>query len=115
MYKGAYCIESFQPQAIWWYKKYRSQVIRGQLACRLNDGKGKFSLRKWAATYLLVNFVTKPDFIAYDHRYAENISRRLCRNIHNSLSVAWTIRSQEELEKARGRFDLFIFEGFIPK
>ena len=64
---------------------------------------------------MLANFVTKPDFIAYDHKYAENISRRLCGNIYRALGVAWTIRSQEELEKARDRFDLFIFEGFIPK
>lgn len=114
-YNGAYCIESFQPQAVWWYKKHRPQVVRGQLSCKLNNGKDKYSLAKWAATYLLANFVTKPDFIAYDHKYAENISRRLCRNIYRALGVAWTIRSQEELEKARDRFDLFIFEGFIPK
>lgn len=114
-YKGPYCIESFHPQAVWWYKKYRPQVVRGQLSCRLNNGKEKFSLRKWAATHLLSNFITKPDFIAYDHKYAENVSRRLCKRLYKALSVAWTIRSQEELDQAIGKFDLFIFEGFLPR
>lgn len=114
-YKGAYCIESFQPQAVRWYKKHRPEVVRGQLSCQLNGGKERFSLAKWAATNLLANFISKPDFIAYDHKYAENVSRKICRNIYKALSVAWTIRSQEELEKANGEFDLFIFEGFIPK
>lgn len=113
-YKGVYCVESFQPQAVWWYKEQRPQVIRGQLSCRLNDGKKRFSIAKWAATYLLANFICKPDFIAYDHKYADNLSRKICRRVYKSLSVAWTIRSQEEMEKARDEFDLFIFEGFVP-
>ncbi len=114
-YKGSYCIESFHPQAVWWYKKHRPKVIRGQLSCKLNDGKKKFSLMYFFVTYLLTNFLCKPDFVAYDHEYADNISRRICRKLYKNLSVAWTIRSQNELDEAQNEFDLFIFEGFVPK
>lgn len=114
-YKGVYCIESFDPRVVWWYKMHRPHVVRGQLSCRLNDGKERFSLQKWAATYLLANFISKPDFIAYDHKYKENISRIICRRLYKALSVAWTIRSQKELDQAQEQFDLFIFEGFLPK
>ena len=57
----------------------------------------------------------KPDFIAYDHLHKSNISRTLCQHLYKALSVAWTIRSQEQLDASRKQFDLFIFEGFIPK
>ena len=115
IYQGVYCIESFHPQAVWWYKKHRPLVIRGQLSCKLNDGNERFSLSKWMATHLLANFLTRPDFIAYDHKYAANLSRRICRRLYKALSVAWTIRSQDELNQAQHHFDLFIFEGFMPR
>lgn len=28
--------------------------------------------------------------------------------------VAWTIRSQAALDKTRGKYDIAIFEGFVP-
>jgi hypothetical protein len=31
------------------------------------------------------------------------------------MSAAWTIRSQEELDARLDDFDVYIFEGFIPK
>ena len=63
---------------------------------------------------LLLNWMTKPDFIAYNHKYENMLSRRLCRNLYKNTAAAWTIKSQEELEKARSQFDLFIFDSFIP-
>lgn len=113
-YKGVYCIESFHPLAVRWYRKHRPQVIRGQLSSNFRKpGKGE-ALPLWLVHYLMFNFLGKPDFIAYDHHYKQNISRRLCRNLYRALAVAWTIRSQKELEENRDEFSLFIFEGFIP-
>jgi len=65
--------------------------------------------------HLLTNILTRPDFIAYDHHAKDNLSRRICRSLFGALSVAWTIKSQQELDACRGDFDLFIFEQFIPK
>ena len=65
-------------------------------------------------TLLLPDFLTRPDFIAYRHEDAENISRRICRRL-GALSVAWTIKSQEQYEKAKPKFDLFIFDSFTLK
>ena len=31
-----------------------------------------------------------------------------------ALPVAWTIRSQEEMDVAKSDFHVFIFEGFVP-
>ena len=112
-YRGTYCIESFHPFAVRWYKKHRPEVVRGQLSENYaREGRKSLVLR--AMTYLLTNFMTRPDFIAYCHKDANNFSRRVCKWL-GALSVTWTIKSQEEYEKAEPHFDLFIFDSFILK
>ena len=111
-YKGIYCIESFHPFAVKWYKDHRPEVIRGQLSGNLGTPDKPESLVYKMVHYLITNFLCRPDFIAYDHRNKQNLSRLICRKVFGTLSVAWTIRSQEELEKNKRDFDLFIFEGF---
>lgn len=114
-YQGPYCIESFHPMAVAWYRKHRPEVIRGQLSsCFSKEGEPE-PWEKRLVHYLLSNFVTQPDFIAYDHRFKNNLSRRICRHLYKSLSVAWTIKSQEELNACKDDFDLFIFERFEPE
>ena len=114
-YKGVYCIESFHPLAVKWYKEHRPEVIRGQLSSRLAPAGERESFLYMMSHYLLFNCVTKPDFIAYDHLHKSNLSRTLCQRLYHTLSVAWTIKSQEQLDASRKQFDLFIFEGFIPR
>ncbi len=112
-YKGVYCMESFHPFAVRWYRKNRPEIVRGQLSAdfRRDGMKGP---DKKLVTWLLSNFLCRPDFIAYRHEDAGNFSRRLCRRF-GALSVAWTIKSQEQYEKAKDQFDLFIFDSFLLK
>lgn len=112
-YIGVYCMESFHPFAVRWYRKNRPEIVRGQLSAdfRRDGMKGP---EKKLVTWLLSNFLSRPDFIAYRHEDADNFSRRLCRRL-GALSVAWTIKSQEQYEKAKSQFDLFIFDSFILK
>ena len=116
-YKGVYCIESFNPFGVRWYKKNRPEILRGQLSDDFHKDKPEEfkGLLYFLLTYLFFNFLTKPDFIAYNHKYSGNLSRRLCRNLFKCFSAAWTIKSEEELKKARGDFDIFIFDSFVPQ
>lgn len=114
-YQGVYCIESFDPRAVAWYRKHRPEVIRGQLSSNFRKSGHKEDMGMFCVHYLLANYYCKPDFIAYDHRYKKNLSRRLACNLYGALSVAWTIRSQKELDAAKNAFSLFIFENFRPK
>ncbi len=112
-YKGVYCIESFHPFALIWYRKNRPDVLRGQLCEEFfRNEKYKGKLLYMLLPYLLTNFLTKPDFIAYNHEHAHNISRRICRMM-GALSVTYTIKSVEEYERAKDKFDLFIFDSCI--
>jgi glycerophosphoryl diester phosphodiesterase len=110
-YEGAYCIESFHPFALMWYRKHRPEVLRGQLSGNLAKQAKSPKLKKiyTLVTYLLTNVLTRPDFIAYDHRYVNNISRWVCKWM-GALSVAFTIKTEERYEEVKHAYDLFIFD-----
>ena len=63
----------------------------------------------------MYNWLTKPDFIAYDCKYRNNLSRRLTRKLYRCPNVAWTVQSPQEMDAVRPDYDLFIFEGFLPE
>ncbi len=113
-YKGLYCMESFHPFAVQWYRKNRPDIVRGQLSANFKKESGREKADERLVHYLLTNVLARPDFVAYSHKSAGNISRNLCR-LFGSTAVAWTIRTKEELERNRKKFDLFIFEGFEAK
>ncbi len=115
-YKGAYCIESFNPLVLLWYRRHNKSVMRGQLSDSFEKGgEGVHSFLLYRALEnLLFNFVTKPDFIAYNHKFYRNRARCICRYVYGGLAAAWTVKSQEELDARRDDFDLFIFDSFIP-
>lgn len=110
MYNGEYCIESFHPLAVLWYKKNRPDIVRGQLSKEFWKDKAYKAPIYTMMAFLISNVATRPDFIAYNHSDASNLSRRLCKML-GALSVAWTIKSQEDYENAKNKFDLFIFDS----
>ncbi|WP_303864225.1 glycerophosphodiester phosphodiesterase family protein [Alkalibaculum bacchi] len=114
-YKGDFCIESFNPLVLLWFKEHRLKVIRGQLASNfLKEEEYKGKLLYFALENLLLNFLTKPNFIAFNYKYAKMFSFSLCKKLYKVPTFAWTIQSKEALEEARESFDYFIFERFEP-
>lgn len=115
-YPGVYCMESFHPLAVAWYRKHCPGVIRGQLSTDYSkDSLDTPPLERLVLTNLLMNWRSRPDFIAYNHKFAGQFSYRLCRRLFPVENVAWTIRSQEELERAKTTFQVFIFDSFRPE
>lgn len=116
-YGGAYCIESFNPLGLMWYRHNRKEILRGQLAENfVRAGEKEFPKPLYFVLHhLLLNFATRPDFIAYNYKHRRDMSRQLCRKLYGGLSVAWTIKDKEALEAEKEHFDLFIFEGFLPE
>ncbi len=115
-YRGIYCIESFHPLVVAWYRKHDPQVLRGQLSTDYKkQGIKRSGIEQFILSNLLLNFYTKPDFIAYNHKYCDQFSYRLCRKLYHVENAAWTIKSQKELEKAKEIFQIFIFDSFTPE
>ncbi len=109
-YKGDYCIESFDPRVVRWFKKYRPRVCRGQLAENFfRDKNSKLSrITKFLLTNLLLNGLSRPDFVAYCFSHRDTVSPKV-------QMVYWTLRTQEELNQTVKEGALGIFEGFLPE
>ena len=110
-YKGDFNVISFNPFVLEWFKNNHPEVIRGQLSQDFSkEEKYKGKVLYLLLTNLMLNVLARPDFIAYKHQDASQISRRICRKL-GALSVTWTIKSKEDYEKVKDDFDLFIFDS----
>ncbi len=109
-YKGKYFIQSFYPPVLMWYKKHRKNICRGQLA----SGFYKDSIDKRLLGCMIFNFLSRPDFISYEHKNKNNFFRRLCILL-GAFPVGWTFESQEEIDNSKKHFKTFIFEKFKAK
>lgn len=115
-YRGIYCIESFHPAVTWWVRCHYPQVLRGQLSMNyFLEEPDKPFYQKLVMTSMVFNCFSRPDFIAYKHPHKDQFSYRLLRRLYPVENVAWTIRSQRELDEAKDVFRVMIFEGFLPK
>ena len=104
-YPGELMIESFNPAVLVWLRKNGCPYKLGQLASPQEDWRKNLYYKT-----LLFNPQVKPDFIAY---YIGAIDHKLvtaCRKRKVPL-VAWTIRNEAQLDKARSLCDGIIFEG----
>ncbi len=113
-YKGRYCMESFNPLGLFWYRTHRRSVVRGQLSDAFHREGEYAGFLYFLLENLLFNWLGKPDFISYNHRYARMLSLRLCHRLYGCTAAAWTIKSGEELAAAKRSFDLMIFDSFVP-
>lgn len=116
-YTGPWCMESFGPGAVKWFRVNAPEVIRGQLAFD-HAGKGKTAflfLRNLGIASMLQNVLARPDFVAFEAKSVKwhSLPIHLLR-LMKPWFVAWTVRSQEDMDKNRGKWDLQIFEKFEP-
>ncbi len=112
-YQGVYCMESFNPLMVAWYRKNHGDIFRGQLSEKFFTN-GKKRMMHLVLQNLLLNFWAKPDFIAYNCKEHNALARRICCGFYGATAVAWTIKSKEELAEMKKHFDLFIFDSFVP-
>ena len=114
-YDGIYNMESFNPNVVRYLRENEPQIIRGQLAHNYFKQKSDLNpIVKFVLTYLLLNFYTKPDYIAYDCLNTDNLSFKIVSNVYKAECVAWTIKSQKQLEDNKNKYKCFIFDSFIP-
>ena len=117
-YQVSYCIESFDPRCLMWLKKNRPEIVRGQLShafLKPGEDGGQGLVMRFVLQNLLLNFTTRPDFIAYRMAHRRALSVQLCRRIYKVREVNWTIKTKEEMEEAERLGNLVIFEGFDPR
>lgn len=113
-YRGKWCMESFNPFYVRWWKKHGKNVVRGQLACKMRGGKGFLDHAKnFILENLLLCVLSRPDFVAYDVNGRKQPSFRAARAL-GAYPVAWTIRTDEDRKNAEENFEAVIFEQIRP-
>ena len=109
-YSGEYCIESFNPFIVRWFKKNAPEVIRGQLANPPKDYNGEVGpITAVILGNCLLNFLARPQFIAYKIT-PKPFTVKLCEAL-GAMKVAWTSHDWVN-EKF---YDAVIFEFYKPK
>ena len=114
-YSGNYCIESFHPAALYWYRKNRPQIFRGQLSTNFNIENHSLSPFQYLFGKMILNFISRPDFISYNLLFQGDISLKLAHGLFHAPCAAWVLRSEKELEQCQKQFCMYIFENFLPK
>jgi len=108
-YGGKYCVESFDPRIVAWFRRNAPEVLRGQLATEPAEmAKDTSSLNAFMVGNLLTNFMARPNFIAYGLG-RKPISVKLCEKM-GAMRVAWVAHDGSS-EKAN---DAVIFEFYRP-
>lgn len=111
-YTGEYCIESFNPFVVQWYKKNRPQVIRGLLSDIFSRNKliPNINCKHRILQSMMLNFLAKPDFVSYNYVNKDSLPFRLVKKIYNPYTFAWTPRDDEAAAECFD-FNCMIFEN----
>ena len=107
-----WCVESFDPRIVFWFRKNAPEVLRGQLSDHPKRFDSLPGIQRFALGHLLSNGFTRPHFIAYG---AGNkpLSVRLCHKM-KPMKVVWTVREEKEHSRNAQENDAVIFEHYTP-
>ena len=109
-YDGDFCIESFDPRIVGWFKKNVPGILRGQLAAppkHLNSGIAGFLVGT-----CLGNFLGRPDFIAW-YPDKRNWAVRLADAL-GAMPVMWTALPEHNTKQLEAENDAVIFQWYEP-
>ena len=111
-YQGNWCMKSFDPRALIWYKSNAPEVIRGQLSAQFWEDEQYAGKPLYVAMgYMVANALSRPDFISYYYEHKDNISLKICRLL-GAQTACWTIQSQVDFDSLKDEFDIVLFDGF---
>lgn len=114
-YGGAYCIESFNPMILAWFKKNRPHIARGQLVTNtLRERPQGNKVLNFLLTHLMLNVLSRPDFVAFCEKYDRELALRLNLSLFGAASFVWTVRDEKTWHAFREAGTHSIFEGFLP-
>jgi glycerophosphoryl diester phosphodiesterase len=116
-YGGLYCVESFNPYSVLWFRKHAPHVVRGQLMIPYNRPGYmhiKNGFEAWALRCMLTNCIVRPDFEAYILGGRRQPSLRLARRVFGMQEVSWTVRDALALERCAAEGCMVIFEDVRP-
>jgi len=116
-YPGPVAVMSFDPHCLAAFRKVAPNLPRGLVAERFSDRRDWPQLSLWqrlAMRNLFTSAIAWPHFIAYDIDALPAVAPLVARFVFGLPLLTWTVRSQEERERALRYADAMIFEGIAP-
>ena len=109
-YDGEFAIQSFHPIAIRKVRKLDPAMYCGLLSSKLSEMKILF-IKKAAVKNARLFFMAKPDFVAFEINSFPNSRVKKFREELQLPIIGWTIRTKEDIERAKEFCDGIIFEN----
>ena len=109
-YVGEFAIQSFHPIAIRKVRKLDPALYCGLLSSKLEEMKLMF-LKKAAVKNARLFFMAKPDFVSFEINSFPNDRVKRFREELKLPIIGWTIKTKEDVERAREYCDGIIFEN----
>lgn len=115
-YRGAFCIESFSPLIVGWFKSYRPGYARGQLVTKTTNHKRRGSRAiGFLLSHMLLNFISRPDFISVSEKIRKRPVSFICTRIFHISGFVWTVRKKESYMLCRSHGYMTVFENIRPR
>lgn len=112
-YRGDYCIESFDPFIVKWFKLHAPRILRGQLSAPYSELRKELSpVQAFLLSNCLSNAICRPNFIAYSKSYRP-LSIRLAYSL-GAMPIVWTVRDTDDHSTIEMKYDAVIFEFYQP-
>lgn len=105
-YNGEFCVKSFSPLSIRWFKKHRPDYIRGLLISNKNR-----SIKEKIMHTFIPFILCNPDFISCNYLLYNN--RRIKKFMRKHPVIAWTVKTENNYKKYKDKFSNLIVEKII--
>ncbi|MDR1797843.1 MAG: glycerophosphodiester phosphodiesterase [Clostridiales Family XIII bacterium] len=109
-YEGEYAIQAFNPFVLRNVRKLDPTIVCGLLSSKFEDMK-LMRIKKAGIKNARLFFIGKPDFLSFEIHSFPNDRIDDFRKKLGLPVLAWTVRSKEELERAKNFCDNIIFEN----
>ena len=111
-YGGPWCVESFDPRIVRWFRKNAPDVLRGQLSDAPQNFTREPPLLRFALGNLLTNLLARPQFVAYGPGKKPPLAR--LAEAMGAIRVCWTVRPEDDVKAKEAENDAVIFEFYTP-
>ena len=104
---GRFCVESFDPMIVRWFRRNAPDILRGQLTAQREE-LDLDAFRAYAGSHVLCNFLGRPQFIA--HRVGKKALAVRASEAMGAMRVCWTAHDRSR----EAENDAVIFENYRP-
>lgn len=110
--RGPYCVESFDPTVVAWFRRHAPRILRGQLTGSAASFPRLSRPRAWLLSRCMGNFLARPQFIAWGAGRKNWVVKLV--ECMGPARVHWTAHETDDQNALQLEYDSIIFEGYEP-